>query len=419
MIRTSHVGSLPRPPDLLAAIAERERGGPELDPETVRAAVAESVRRQVEVGLDIVNDGESAKVSYVTYVRNRLTGFAPGSRSPEKPDPAVADFPEWAAARRARRAAAAPVQIPVCRDEIHYPDTAAVDADIAALQAALAEYPDREAFLTAASPGVIALFLADEHYRDREAYLDALAEAMKVEYDAVYAAGLLLQLDCPDLAVTRAAFAPDENGLREYRWLVTQNVAALNQALRDIPPERVRLHMCWGNYEGPHHRDVALRDVLDIVLGARAQTISFEGANPRHGHEWALFEEITLPADKVDHAGRDRQHHALRRASRPGGAAHRALRRGGRGAAGDRGDRLRHGHLRHRRRRARRPGRLGQARVPGRGRGAGERPAHRLTNPTWTDGPMVQRAWTDGPSVEVSRCGRSAARSDGSGHPSG
>jgi 5-methyltetrahydropteroyltriglutamate--homocysteine methyltransferase len=299
MIRTSHVGSLPRPPDLLAAIAERERGGPELDPETVRAAVAESVRRQVEVGLDIVNDGESAKVSYVTYVRNRLTGFAPGSRSPEKPDPAVADFPEWAAARRARRAAAAPVQIPVCRDEIHYPDTAAVDADIAALQAALAEYPDREAFLTAASTGVIALFLADEHYRDREAYLDALAEAMKVEYDAVYAAGLLLQLDCPDLAVTRAAFAPDENGLREYRWLVTQNVAALNQALRDIPPERVRLHMCWGNYEGPHHRDVALRDVLDIVLGARAQTISFEGANPRHGHEWALFEEITLPADKA------------------------------------------------------------------------------------------------------------------------
>ena len=146
---------------------------------------------------------------------------------------------------------------------------------------------------------MIALFLADEHYRDREAYLDALAEAMKVEYDAVYAAGLLLQLDCPDLAVTRAAFAPDENGLREYRWLVTQNVAALNQALRDIPPERVRLHMCWGNYEGPHHRDVALRDVLDIVLGARAQTISFEGANPRHGHEWALFEEITLPADKA------------------------------------------------------------------------------------------------------------------------
>jgi 5-methyltetrahydropteroyltriglutamate--homocysteine methyltransferase len=298
MIRTSHVGSLPRPPELLAAIAEREAGGPELDPAVVRAAVAESVRRQVEVGLDIVNDGESAKVSYVTYVRNRLTGFAPASRSPERPDPAAGDFPEWAAARRARRAAAAPVQIPVCRDEIHYPDTGPVDADIAALRAALAEHPDREAFLTAASPGVIALFLADEHYRDREAYLDALAEAMKVEYDAVYAAGLLLQLDCPDLAVTRAAFAPDENGLREYRWLVTQNVAALNQALRDIPPERVRLHMCWGNYEGPHHRDVALRDVLDIVLGAHAQTISFEGANPRHGHEWALFEEITLPADK-------------------------------------------------------------------------------------------------------------------------
>jgi 5-methyltetrahydropteroyltriglutamate--homocysteine methyltransferase len=298
-IRTSHVGSLPRPPDLLAAIAERERGGPELEPEAVRAAVADVVRRQVDVGLDVVNDGEAAKVSYVTYVRNRLTGFAPGSRSPERPDPAVADFPEFAAARRARRAAAAPVQLPVCRDEIRYPDTSAVDADIAALRAALADDPEREAFLTAASPGVIALFLADEHYGDREAYLDALAEAMKTEYDAVHAAGLLLQLDCPDLAVTRAAFAPDDAGLREYRWLVAQNVAALNQALRDIPPERVRLHMCWGNYEGPHHRDVPLRDVLDIVLGASAQTISFEGANPRHGHEWALFREITLPADKV------------------------------------------------------------------------------------------------------------------------
>ncbi len=299
MIRTSHVGSLPRPPELLAAITERERGGPELDPAAVRAAVADTVARQLETGLDIVNDGETAKVSYVTYVRNRLTGFAPSDRTPQLPDPTGADFPEFAAARAARRAAGPPVQIPACQDEIHYPDTGAVDADIAALQAALAEHPEPEAFLTAASPGVIALFLPDEHYRDREAYLDALAEAMKVEYDAIHASGLLLQLDCPDLAVTRAAFAPDENGLRAYRWLITQNVAALNQALRDIPPERVRLHMCWGNYEGPHHRDVELRDVLDVLLGARAQTISFEGANPRHGHEWALWHEVTLPDDKV------------------------------------------------------------------------------------------------------------------------
>ena len=213
-IRTSHVGSLPRPPDLLAAIAERERGGPELDPEAVRAAVADVVRRQVDVGLDVVNDGEAAKVSYVTYVRNRLTGFAPGSRSPERPDPAVADFPVFAAARRARRAAAAPVQLPVCRDEIRYPDTSAVDADIAALRAALADDPEREAFLTAASPGVIALFLADEHYGDREAYLDALAEAMKTEYDAVHAAGLLLQLDCPDLASPGRRSRPTTPGCR-------------------------------------------------------------------------------------------------------------------------------------------------------------------------------------------------------------
>jgi 5-methyltetrahydropteroyltriglutamate--homocysteine methyltransferase len=298
-IRTTHTGSLPRPPALLAAIAERERGGPELAPGAVRAAVTECVRRQVEAGLDVVNDGETARISYVTYVRGRLTGFEsvpPEQRGP-RPNPALADYPEYAE-RLARRGGFSTVQVPVCRGEITYPDTAAVEADIAALQAAVADAGAGEAFLTAASPGVIAMFMDDEHYGERTAYLAALAEAMKTEYDAIHRAGLVLQLDCPDLAAGRSAFPFDEAGLADFRTYVEENVAALDAALRDIPPERVRLHLCWGNYEGPHDRDVPLRDVLDIVLTARAGTISFEGANPRHGHEWTVFSEVALPDDK-------------------------------------------------------------------------------------------------------------------------
>jgi 5-methyltetrahydropteroyltriglutamate--homocysteine methyltransferase len=299
-IRTTHTGSLPRPPALLIAIAERERGGPELDPDMVRAAVADCVRRQVDAGLDVVNDGETAKISYVTYVRGRLTGFEPvpvEERRP-RPNPALADYPEYAELL-ASRGGFGTVQIPVCRGEVTYPDTAAVEADITTLRAAAAVAGAEEAFLTAASPGVVAMFMDDEHYGDRTAYLAALAEAMKTEYDAIHRAGLVLQVDCPDLAAGRAAFPFDVAGLGEFRRYVEENVAALNAALRDVPPERVRLHLCWGNYEGPHDRDVPLRDILDIVLTARAGTISFEGANPRHGHEWTVFSEVELPDDKT------------------------------------------------------------------------------------------------------------------------
>jgi 5-methyltetrahydropteroyltriglutamate--homocysteine methyltransferase len=284
---------------VLAAISERERGGPELDQDTVRAAVAECVRRQVEAGLDVVNDGELAKISYVTYVRGRLTGFEPvpvEGRRP-LPNPALAEYPEYAE-RLASRGGFRSVQIPVCRGEVTYPDTAAVEADIAALQDAVAGAGATEAFLTAASPGVIAMFIDDEHYGDRTAYLAALAAAMKTEYDAIHRAGLTLQVDCPDLAAGRAAFGYDDAGAKEFRRYVEENVAALNEGLRDVPPERVRLHLCWGNYEGPHDRDVPLREILDIVLTARAGTISFEGANPRHGHEWTVFSEVELPDDK-------------------------------------------------------------------------------------------------------------------------
>ncbi len=294
-IRTTHTGSLPRPAALLAAISERERGGPDLDPAAVRAAVGECVRRQVDTGLDVVNDGELAKISYVTYVRSRLTGLVPVERGP-RPNPGLDGFPEYAD-RLARRGGFQDVVVPVCRGPVTYPDTAAVETDIANLRAAAGAAD--AAFLTAASPGVIAMFVDDEHYGDRGAYLAALAEAIKTEYDAISRAGLVLQVDCPDLAAGRAAFPDGDEGLRAHRARVEENVAALNAALRDVPRERVRLHMCWGNYEGPHHRDVPLRDVLDIVLTAHAGTLSFEGANPRHGHEWTVFADAGLPDDLV------------------------------------------------------------------------------------------------------------------------
>jgi 5-methyltetrahydropteroyltriglutamate--homocysteine methyltransferase len=296
-VGTTHTGSLPRPSDLLAAIAERERGGPELDPDAVRAAVAGCVRRQVESGLDVVNDGELSKISYVTYVRSRLTGLEPVERAP-RPNPALDGFPEYAD-RLARRGGFRDVVIPVCRGPVTYPDTAAVEADVATLRAAADAAGAGEAFLTAASPGVIAMFVDDEHHGDRGAYLTALADAMKTEYDAIVGAGLVLQVDCPDLAAGRAGFPDGDDGVRAHRERMEENIAALNRALRDVPRDRVRLHVCWGNYEGPHHRDVPLRDILDVLLTARAGTLSFEGANPRHGHEWTVFADADLPDDLV------------------------------------------------------------------------------------------------------------------------
>jgi 5-methyltetrahydropteroyltriglutamate--homocysteine methyltransferase len=287
-VRTTHTGSLPRPSDLLAAIAERERGGPELDPAAVRDAVAGCVRRQVETGLDVVNDGELGKISYVTYVRSRLTGLEAVEREP-RPNAGLDGFPEYAE-RLARRGVSRDFVIPV---------TAAVEADIAALRSAADAAGTGEAFLTAASPGVIAMFVDDEHHGDRVTYLTALADAMKTEYDAIVRAGLLLQVDCPDLAAGRVGFPDGEEGLRAHRERMEENIAALNVALRDVPRERVRLHVCWGNYEGPHHRDVPLRDILDVLLTARVGTLSFEGANPRHGHEWTVFADADLPDDLV------------------------------------------------------------------------------------------------------------------------
>jgi 5-methyltetrahydropteroyltriglutamate--homocysteine methyltransferase len=294
-ILTTHTGSLPRPPDLTAMLEALDGGGAfdEAAFEArVRRAVAEIVRRQVEAGVDVVNDGEQGKVGYSTYVRHRLTGFGGQSAVPSRAD--WADFPE-AAARAERRSA---VARPSCNGPIDWRDRTAVDKDVANLRAALDGSRPAEAFMTAASPGVIAHFLRNDHYPSREAYLARLVDVMKEEYDAIVRAGFVLQIDCPDLAMGRHLAFPTLSNA-EFVKIAEANVEALNHALRDLPPDRMRLHLCWGNYEGPHHRDIPLREIIRVVLKARPQGLSFEGSNPRHEHEWVVFREVKLPDDKV------------------------------------------------------------------------------------------------------------------------
>ena len=293
-ILTTHTGSLPRPWDLVATLEALDAGTlpePAAFEARVRQAVAEAVRKQVAAGVDVVNDGEQGKVGYSTYVRHRLSGFDGSSVVAQRAD--WADFPE-ALARHPRSS----VSRPSCTGPIEWRDRAAVGKDVANLAAALTGVKPADAFMTAASPGVIAHFLRNEHYPSREAYLARLTDVMKEEYDAIARAGFVLQVDCPDLAMSRhLAFA--ELSTAQFLKIAEANVEALNHALRDIPPDRLRLHLCWGNYEGPHHRDVPLRDILPVVLRARPHAISLEGANPRHEHEWAVFRDVKLPDDKI------------------------------------------------------------------------------------------------------------------------
>ena len=294
-ILTTHTGSLPRAADLTTMLEALDAGNvPDAAAfeARVRRAVADVVKQQVETGVDVVNDGEQGKVGYSTYVRHRLTGFGGQSAVPGRAD--WADFPE-AAARSERRST---ISRPACDGPIEWKDRTAVQKDTANLRAATDAAPPTEAFMTAASPGVIAHFLPNRHYPSREAYLARLVDVMKDEYDAIHRAGFILQVDCPDLAMGRHLAFPELSNA-EFVKIAEANVEALNHALRDIPPDRMRLHLCWGNYEGPHHRDIPLREILPVALRARPQALSFEGANPRHEHEWVVFEEIRLPDDRL------------------------------------------------------------------------------------------------------------------------
>jgi 5-methyltetrahydropteroyltriglutamate--homocysteine methyltransferase len=294
-ILTTHTGSLPRPRDLTAILQAMDAGTapePAAFEARVRRAIADVVRRQVDAVVDVVNDGEQGKVGYSTYVRHRLTGFDGEKDVPMRAD--WADFPE--AAERLGRSSA--VARPSCNGPIDWKDRTAVQKDVANLRAALDGVQPAEAFMTAASPGVIAHFLRNEHYPSRDAYLARLVDVMKEEYDAIHRAGFVLQIDCPDLAMGRHLAFPDLSNA-EFLKIAEANVEALNHALRDIPADRLRLHLCWGNYEGPHHRDIPLREILRVALKARPQALSFEGANPRHEHEWIVFREVRLPDDRV------------------------------------------------------------------------------------------------------------------------
>lgn len=295
---TTHTGSLPRPGDLIRTMFAKEEGIP-VDSAAlqarIRSAVAEIVRKQVDAGIDMVNDGEMSKPSYATYIKDRLSGFGGTSHPLQYQD--LVEFPELAKRvfgdpGRSRR------KTPGCNAAISVRDKAAVATDIANLKAGLATVQVEEAFMSAASPGVIALFFHNGFYPNREAYLFAIADAMRHEYEAIANAGFILQIDCPDLAMGRhIQFAGAS--LEEFRKEARLNIDALNRALANIPPDRLRMHLCWGNYEGPHHCDVPLADIIDIVFLARPSGISFEAANPRHAHEWKVFESVRLPDGKV------------------------------------------------------------------------------------------------------------------------
>jgi 5-methyltetrahydropteroyltriglutamate--homocysteine methyltransferase len=282
-ILTTHTGSLPRP----AGLGDRH------DPAAVRSAVAETVRRQVDAGVDVINDGEVSKPSYSTYVTERLSGFG-GEPVPVRRR-GNDQFPGFARRMWGDPAMAVVTANPSCDGPVAYLDTSLVEADIANLRAAGGDVTDT--FMSAASPGVIDMFMPNRYYPSTEEYLFALADAMKTEYDAICQAGLVLQLDCPDLAAGWAR-GPEQT-LAEFRAAVAQRIEALDYATRDVPPDRLRLHLCWGNYEGPHHTDIPLADIIDLVLAARPAAVSFEAANPRHEHEWKLFEDVKLPEGKI------------------------------------------------------------------------------------------------------------------------
>ena len=295
---TTHTGSLPRAEDLVRTMFAKEEGVP-VDPAALKArirlAVADVVKQQVEAGIDIVNDGEMSKPSYATYIKDRLDGFGGESRPLTYQD--LVDFPEFARRvfgdpGRARR------KTPGCNGPISLRDADAAAVDVDNLQAALARVNAEEGFLSAASPGVIALFFHNGHYPSEEAYLYAIADAMRREYETIAGAGLILQIDCPDLAMGRHIQYADLS-VAEFRTKARLHIEVLNYALANIPADRLRLHLCWGNYEGPHHCDVPLKDIIETVFLAKPSGLSFEAANPRHGHEWTVFKDVKLPDGKV------------------------------------------------------------------------------------------------------------------------
>lgn len=297
-ILVTHVGSLPRAQEVVELLFAQDRDEP-LDEagfaETMRRATADVVARQAQAGIDIVSDGETSKISYATYIRHRLTGFEGDSPRPTPKD--LEDFPEYRD-RLVKSGHSATYKRPVCKGPIRVKSLRAVEQDIAHLTEAVSTGGVSEGFLNAVSPGTISVFQPNEYYSSHETYLAALAEAMREEYELIARSGLLLQLDCPDLAMgrhTRFKNLSDDEFLKR----AALHVEALNHALANVPADRVRLHVCWGNYEGSHIHDIDCAKVFPIALRAKPMALLIEGANPRHEHEWEAWTRIPLPEDKV------------------------------------------------------------------------------------------------------------------------
>jgi 5-methyltetrahydropteroyltriglutamate--homocysteine methyltransferase len=297
-ILTTHVGSLPRSKAVTDVVFARERGedtDKEASDAVIRQAVIDVVGKQAETGVDVVSDGEMSKISYATYIKDRITGFE--GDSPRQPPKDLEEFPGFLE-RQAGSGGTPTYRRPCCVGDIHVKDMGPVTEDIEQFTAALESSNVVQGFMNAASPGVIALFQPNKHYPDHCSYLEALAEAMRPEYEAITNAGIVLQLDSPDLGVGRHMMFKDKSD-QEYQDLARLHVDMLNQATRNIAPEMMRLHVCWGNYEGPHHCDVPMSMVLPIALKARPQALLFEASNPRHAHEWTTFRDADIPDNKI------------------------------------------------------------------------------------------------------------------------
>ena len=299
-VLTTHTGSLPRTQEVVDFIFARENETPydraEFD-KTMSAAVAETVTRQKEVGIDIVSDGETSKISYATYVKDRYTGFAGDSDRNAPAD--LAMFPSFH--KRLADGGGTPTYArPMCVGEVTSKGQGELGKDIANLKSAMVAQGIERGFMNAASPGVISLFLQNGYYPNREAYLAALADAMKQEYETIIAAGLDLQLDCPDLALSRHMLFTDMSD-DEFLKVASTHVEALNHALSNVPEDRVRIHICWGNYEGPHICDIPMSKMFDTLMSAKARYVLFETSNPRHGHEWTVFRDrkADIPDTKI------------------------------------------------------------------------------------------------------------------------
>jgi len=299
-ILTTHVGSLPRTQKVVDFIFARENAQPyeaAAFDAAMTAACSDTVKKQVAAGADIVSDGETSKISYATYVKDRYTGF--DGDSPRNAPADLKQFPSFLK-RLADDGGSPQYARPMCVGDVKSKGQGELEKDIANLKSAMAEHGAKRGFMNAASPGVISLFLQNSHYKTREAYLAALADAMKEEYETIVASGLDLQLDCPDLALSRHMLFADLSD-DEFIKIANSHVAALNHALRDIPQEKVRLHICWGNYEGPHTCDIDMNKVFGTLMSAKARYLLFETSNPRHAHEWTVFRDRAgeIPDDKV------------------------------------------------------------------------------------------------------------------------